>query len=51
MTMADVGETDFAVIVYQEEDQWEHYQFLKHLVRMAKAKASLKSGIRPELNA
>jgi putative tRNA adenosine deaminase-associated protein len=23
MTMADVGETDFAVIVYREEDQWE----------------------------
>ena len=21
--MADVGETDFAVIVYREEDQWE----------------------------
>jgi putative tRNA adenosine deaminase-associated protein len=23
MVMADVGETDFAVIVYREEDQWE----------------------------
>jgi putative tRNA adenosine deaminase-associated protein len=23
MTMADVGETDFAVIVFREEDQWE----------------------------
>src|SRR5438034_1477998 len=23
MTMADVGEADFAVIVYREEDQWE----------------------------
>ena len=23
MTVADVGETDFAVIVYREEDQWE----------------------------
>ena len=23
MTMADVGETDFAVIVYREEDTWE----------------------------
>ena len=23
MTMADVGESDFAVIVYREEDQWE----------------------------
>src|ERR1700730_1871232 len=23
MTMAEVGETDFAVIVYREEDQWE----------------------------
>ena len=23
MTVADVGETDFAVIVYREEDQWK----------------------------
>src|SRR5256886_9956102 len=23
MTVADVGETDFAVIVYREEDRWE----------------------------
>src|SRR6201993_5560583 len=23
VTMSDVGETDFAVIVYREEDQWE----------------------------
>ena len=23
MTVADVGETDFAVIIYREEDQWE----------------------------
>ena len=23
MTVAEVGETDFAVIVYREEDQWE----------------------------
>ena len=23
MTMSDMGETDFAVIVYREEDQWE----------------------------
>src|ERR1700748_356434 len=23
MTVANVGETDFAVIVYREEDQWE----------------------------
>ena len=23
MTVADVGETDFAIIVYREEDQWE----------------------------
>ena len=23
MTVADVGETDFAVIVYREEDEWE----------------------------
>jgi len=23
MTVADVGESDFAVIVYREEDQWE----------------------------
>ena len=23
MSVTDVGETDFAVIVYREEDQWE----------------------------
>ncbi|MDZ7290270.1 MAG: hypothetical protein ONB44_08335 [candidate division KSB1 bacterium] len=25
-----------------EEEEWEHYQYLEHLVRLAKAKASLK---------
>ncbi|HEY7386987.1 MAG TPA: hypothetical protein VH640_00635 [Bryobacteraceae bacterium] len=26
----------------QEEEEWERYEFLEHLVRIAKAKASLK---------
>jgi hypothetical protein len=29
----------------REEEEWEHYQFLEHLVRMAKAKACLKLGV------
>ena len=28
----------------EEEEEWENYQFLEHLVRMAKAKASLRLG-------
>ena len=28
-----------------EEEEWETYQFLEHLVRMAKAKAHLKLGL------
>ena len=32
----------------QEEEEWERYQYLEHLVRMAKAKASLKLGITPK---
>lgn len=31
----------------QEEQEWERYEFLEHLVRMAKAKACLKLGIVP----
>ena len=34
-----------------EEEEWENYQFLEHLVRMAKAKASLKLGLKPADNA
>src|SRR5258706_12003632 len=29
----------------EEEERWESYQFLEHLVRMAKANASLKLGL------
>ena len=35
----------------REEEEWENYQFLEHLVRMAKAKASLKLGLKPLSNA
>jgi len=35
----------------QEEEEWERYQYLEHLVRMAKAKACLKLGINPAPNA
>lgn len=35
----------------REEKEWEHYQFLEHLVRLAKAKAHLKLGLRPASNA
>ena len=28
----------------EEEEEWENYQFLEHLVRMAKANASLRLG-------
>ena len=31
----------------QEEEEWERYEFLEHLVRMAKAKASSKLGLKP----
>ena len=31
----------------QEEEEWERYEFLEHLVTMAKAKACLKLGILP----
>jgi hypothetical protein len=29
----------------QEEEEWERYEFLEHLVRMAKTRACLKLGI------
>ncbi len=35
----------------EEEEEWENYQFLEHLVRMAKANASLKLGLKPSNNA
>ena len=31
----------------REEEEWERYQYLEHLVRLAKAKACLKLGITP----
>ena len=31
----------------QEEQEWERYQYLEHIVRMAKTKACLKLGITP----
>jgi hypothetical protein len=31
----------------QEEREWENYEFLEHLVTMAKAKAYLKLGLKP----
>jgi len=31
----------------QEEEEWERYEFLEHLVRMAKTRACLKLGIVP----
>ena len=30
----------------EEEQNWERYEFLEHLVRMAKSKACLKLGIK-----
>ena len=35
----------------QEEEEWERYQYLEHLVRTAKTKACLKLGIEPGSNA
>ena len=35
----------------REEEEWEHYQFLEHLVRMAKAKALLRLANQPGSNA
>lgn len=35
----------------QEEQEWERYEFLEHLVRMAKSKACLKLGIRRDSDA
>jgi hypothetical protein len=34
-----------------EEREWEHYQFLEHLVRLAKANARLRLGERPNADA
>jgi hypothetical protein len=31
----------------REEEEWERYQFLEHLVRIAKTKAYMKLGTRP----
>jgi hypothetical protein len=35
----------------QEEEEWERYEFLEHLVRMAKTRACLKLGIVPGTDA
>src|SRR5262245_62037415 len=35
----------------QETQEWENYEFLEHLVRIAKAKACLKLGLNPAGNA
>jgi len=35
----------------REEEEWERYQFLEHLVRMAKANAYLKLGLKPASDA
>ena len=31
----------------QEEEEWERYEYIEHLVRIAKAKACVKLGVRP----
>jgi hypothetical protein len=31
----------------QEEQDWERYQFIEHIVRLAKTKACLKRGVQP----
>jgi hypothetical protein len=36
-----------ATLTPQEEEEWQSYQYLEHLVRIAKAKACLKMGITP----
>jgi hypothetical protein len=35
----------------QEEREWENYEFLEHLVRIAKIKAHTKLGLKPALDA
>jgi hypothetical protein len=35
----------------QEEELWERYEFLEHLVRIAKTKACMKLGIPPRSDA
>lgn len=35
----------------REEDEWENFSFLEHLVRVAKTKAYLKLGLKPSNNA
>jgi hypothetical protein len=35
----------------QEEEEWERYEFLEHLVRMAKTRACMKLGILPGAHA
>ncbi|MBI3698442.1 MAG: hypothetical protein HY238_26830 [Acidobacteria bacterium] len=42
-----LGKSRAGKLTAQEEEEWERYQYLEHLVRMAKAKACLKLGIRP----
>ena len=42
-----LGKSRTGGLAAEEEEEWERYQYLEHLVRMAKAKACLKLGIRP----
>jgi len=35
----------------REEEEWQRYQFLEHLVRIAKTKACIKLGIQPGADA
>jgi len=35
----------------REEEEWENFSFLEHLVRVAKTKAYLKLGLEPSKNA
>ena len=46
-----LGKSRAGKLTGQEEAEWERYQYLEHLMRMAKAKACLKLGIRPAADA
>jgi hypothetical protein len=46
-----LGKSLAGTLTVQEEQEWERYEFLEHLVRMAKSKACLKLGIHDEPDA
>lgn len=46
-----LGKSRAGTLTVQEEQDWERYEFLEHLVRMAKAKARLKLGIQDDADA